>query len=121
MSELSSIERVVRASATSTPWPLTVLAHVRRVLIHSFSHSLINGNTGLLPPCIKPEILSSSHLLPKCECREQGAKAVQSECGQARQCYGIGQHRASPTLFYEDGANHKEGVRHLFISRGCPT
>jgi hypothetical protein len=45
------------------------------------------------------------------------AKALQPKCGQARERYGIGQHRASPTLLYKDGANRQERVRHpLFIS-----
>lgn len=91
--------------------------HVRRVLIYPIPHSPINGNTGLLSPRIKPEIPSSSRLLSKRQCRKQGAKAVQSKCSQARERYGIGKHRASPTLLYKDGVDHQEGVRHpLFIS-----
>lgn len=118
---------VINQTSSGRSEPLQLLAtntpgyHVRRVFIHLISHPPIYWNAGLLSPCIKPEISSSGRLLPKRQCREQGAKAVQSKCSQARQRYGIGKHRASPTLLYKDGANHQEGVRHFFVSRDCPT
>ena len=118
MTQFALSSTLIRARATSTLGPhLAILAHhVRRILIHSLPHSSINRNTGLLSPYIKREITPSSRLLPKRQCREQGAKAVQSKCSQARQRYGIGQHRASPALLHEDGVNHQEGVRlPLFI------
>ena len=95
-------------------------SHVRRLLLHSFPNPTINGDTGLLSSRTDKENSPSSCLLSERECRNEGTEAVQPKRGQARQCDGVREHRASSTLLYEDGADREEGVRFRLLSALLP-
>jgi hypothetical protein len=87
------------------------------ILIRALNISIPNsGNTGLLSPYTKQEILSSNRLLPKRQCREQGAKVVQPKCGKARECHGVGQHKYLQHYFIKTGLIVKKKYAAISLS-----
>ena len=56
------------------------------------------------------ESSSTNCILSQCQFVKQTTEAVQQERSETRECHGVGQHRASAVLLYQDGDCSQEEV-----------